>query len=553
MPMLDDFFSKLSTSVGGVSTDHLKMIFTLLASYPLALIYKRLPHNPNLKHLFSITVAIIILFEIFDLSSAFYVMLGGSLISYAIMSFVKGVWGPRLVFLYALGHLSINHIYRQLDRTTYDKYDSTGPQMVLVIKLTSFAFNIFDGRKPIKELTPYQRSKAITSMPSILEYLGYIFFFGGFMVGPAFEFMDYRQFTNMKLFRVDKNFIESDRTEKTKKDLHLKPLKLVDFHFNKKSDIGTDESARYYVPNGFIPAMSKLCFGIFFILCIVTFGNNYPMDWTLSEEFKNISFFNKLLYIQIASFCARLKYYIVWLLAEGACILSGLGFNGYDERGDAKWDRVSNIDIIAYETADNIKSLLDTWNINTNKWLRNYVYLRVTPPGKKPNFFSTIATFGTSAIWHGFYPGYYLTFVSGAFVQSIHRLLRRDIRPIFLTPKYSSLKPLYNFFGWLFTQTMINYIVIPFNILTLRNSLYVWKLLYFCGHVAIILINVAFWLGFNKVIVNIIDEGLKNKKGQVKKWKVERKEFDGEGKVAINETGIPLEVENGSIVLKKEE
>ncbi|CAB4445759.1 unnamed protein product [Rhizophagus irregularis] len=542
--MLDDFFSKLSTLAGGVSTDHLKMIFTLLASYPVALIYKRLPHNPNLKHLFSIIIAIIVLFEVFDLSNAFYVMLGGSLISYAIIYFVKGVWGPRLVFLYALGHLSINHIYRQFNHITYDKYDTTGPQMVLVIKLTSFAFNVFDGRRPNKELTPYQKSKAITSMPSILEYLGYIFFFGGFMVGPAFEFMDYRQFTNMEMFRVD---------EKTKNHLQLKPLKLVNEHFNKKSDNVTGGPIKYYVPNGMIPAMCKLGFGIFFILCIVTFGNNYSVDWALSEEFKNTSFFNKLIYIQIASFCARLKYYIVWLLAEGACILSGLGFNGYDDHGNAIWNRVTNVDIIAYETADNIKSLLDTWNMNTNKWLKNYVYLRVTPPGKKPNFFSTIATFGTSAIWHGFYPGYYLTFISGAFVQSVHRTLRRNIRPIFLTPKFSSLKPLYDFFGWLFTQTMIHYVVIPFNILSLRNTLTIWKSLYFCGHVAIILVNAAFWLGFNKVIANIVDEDLKKKKGQVKKWKVERKERDGEGKVAINETGIPLEFDNGSVCLEKEE
>lgn len=107
MPILDGFFSKLSTLTGGVSTDHLKMVFTLLASYPVALIYKRLPHNPNLKHWFSIIIAIIVLFEVFDLSSAFYEMLGGSLISYAIIYFIKGVWGPRLVFLYALGHLSI--------------------------------------------------------------------------------------------------------------------------------------------------------------------------------------------------------------------------------------------------------------------------------------------------------------------------------------------------------------------------------------------------------------------------------------------------------------
>lgn len=121
-------------------------------------------------------------------------------------------------------------------------------------------------------------------MPSILEYLGYIFFFGGFMVGPAFEFMDYRQFTNMEMFRVD---------EKTKNHLQLKPLQLVNEHFNKKSDNVTGGPIKYYVPNGMIPAMCKLGFGIFFILCIVTFGNNYSVDWALSEEFKNTSFFNK--------------------------------------------------------------------------------------------------------------------------------------------------------------------------------------------------------------------------------------------------------------------
>ncbi|RIA85160.1 MBOAT, membrane-bound O-acyltransferase family-domain-containing protein [Glomus cerebriforme] len=553
MSVLNDFFSKLSTLTGGAAVDHLKMVFTLLASYPLALVYKRLPpHNPNIKHLFSIAIAIIVLFGVFDLADAFYTMLISSLISYAIIYHVKGIWGPILVFLYALGHLSINHIYRQINRISYDRYDPTGPQMVLVIKLTSFAFNVFDGRRPSKELTPYQKSKAIPSMPSILEYLGYLFFFGGFMAGPAFEFMDYRQFTNMEMFRVDNDSIEPDQN-----NMHLKQLKLVNEYYNKNIPLkgnnnNTSRSFKYYVPNGSIPALSKLGFGIFFIICTMIFGNNYPVNWTLSEEFKAISLFDKLIYIQIASFCARFKYYIVWSIAEGACILSGLGFNGYDEHGNAKWNRVTNVDIVAYETADNIKTLLDSWNMNTNKWLKNYVYLRVTPPGKKPNFFSTFATFGTSAIWHGFYPGYYLTFISGAFVQSIHRTLRRNIRPIFLTPKFSSLKPLYNFLGWLLTQTVIHYIVIPFNILSFRNSLYVWKLLYFCGHIAIILVNVTFWLGFSKVIAQIVNVDVKTKREQVKKWKVERGDFD-EGKVAINETGVPLEVDNGSVGLEKEE
>ena len=120
-------------------------------------------------------------------------------------------------------------------------------------------------------------------MPSILEYLGYIFFFAGFLVGPAFEFMDYRQFTNMEMFRIDNN---SDSARGIKINRELKQLKLVKQYYNKSS-------IEYYVPNGFIPAMSKLSFSIFFILCLVTFGGNYPIDWTLSDEFKSISLLDK--------------------------------------------------------------------------------------------------------------------------------------------------------------------------------------------------------------------------------------------------------------------
>jgi len=67
----------------------------------------------------------------------------------------------------------------------------TGPQMVLTMKLTTFAKNVFDGRRKaevrvvlyvsgqllknsrIQELDKWQLSKRITKYPSILEFLGY--------------------------------------------------------------------------------------------------------------------------------------------------------------------------------------------------------------------------------------------------------------------------------------------------------------------------------------------------------------------------------------------
>jgi lysophospholipid acyltransferase len=90
-----------------------------------------------------------------------------------------------------------------------------------------------------------------------------------------------------------------------------------------------------------------------------------------------------------------------------------------------------NVSPWGVESAQNTRAYLGNWNINTNNWLRNYMYLRVTPRGKKPGFRASMATFVTSAFWHGFYPGYYLSFVLASFVQTVakstysHNLLSR--------------------------------------------------------------------------------------------------------------------------------
>jgi lysophospholipid acyltransferase len=51
------------------------------------------------------------------------------------------------------------------------------------------------------------------------------------------------------------------------------------------------------------------------------------------------------------------------------------------------------------ETPSNFKVLLDSWNMKTNVWLRECVYKRITPKGKKPGFWSSMVTFATSAFW----------------------------------------------------------------------------------------------------------------------------------------------------------
>lgn len=51
----------------------------------------------------------------------------------------------------------------------------------------------------------------------------------------------------------------------------------------------------------------------------------------------------------LATMLIRFKYYYAWMFADAICNNSGLGFNGYDERGHAQWDLTSNVDIYKFE------------------------------------------------------------------------------------------------------------------------------------------------------------------------------------------------------------
>ena len=103
--------------------------------------------------------------------------------------------------------------------------------------------------------------------------------------------------------------------------------------------------------------------------------------------------------MQACQFIARTKYYGIWTLTEGAAILTGFGFTGYTPSGKSTWHGAANLDVMNVEFAPNFKVLLDSWNMKTNTWLRECIYKRVTPKGKKPGFKSSMLTFGTSAFW----------------------------------------------------------------------------------------------------------------------------------------------------------
>ncbi len=71
--------------------------------------------------------------------------------------------------------------------------------MVLVMKLTAFSWSCYDGLRPEKNLSAYQKKFALQKMPKLVDFLGCVFFFPCFLIGPAFQFQDYEDFIEKRV------------------------------------------------------------------------------------------------------------------------------------------------------------------------------------------------------------------------------------------------------------------------------------------------------------------------------------------------------------------
>ena len=357
-------------------------------------------------------MALFYLVGLFDLWVGVRTLAIASTGTYAIARFLRGSpYMPWIGFVFVMGHMCANQIRRQLadDPSTVD---ITGAQMVLVMKLSAFCWNVADGLLPDDQLSDFQRDRRLRELPGLLDYAGFVLFFPALLTGPAFDYAEYRRWIDTTMFDVPAG-VDPSKKPPTRR--------------------------RRRIPRSGTPAMWKMAAGVAWILLFLGFSGRYAPSDLLGDGYLELGFLRRVFFMHMVGVTTRFKYYGVWSLAEGACILAGLGYNGVDPAtGRAAWDRLRNINPWGVETAQNSRAYLENWNIKTNTWLRNYVYLRVTPRGRKPGFRASLATFVTSAFWHGLYPGYYLSFVLASLIQtaakSACRLSPRTRPGTMLTP-----------------------------------------------------------------------------------------------------------------------
>ncbi|KAM4693498.1 lysophospholipid acyltransferase 2 [Discoglossus pictus] len=375
-------------------------------------------------------------------------------ISYYIM-IVAGVENMhKYCFVFALGYLTLCQIAR-VYIFDYGQYsaDFSGPLMIITQKITSLAFEVRDGifRKE-EELTPSQRSLAVRRMPSLLEYLSYNCNFMGILAGPLCSYKDYITFIEGRSYQLKQS--EANGKEDTK--------------YEQK-----EPSPNAVVVHKVIVCAVSLAF-------YMTATRILSVEYNIDENFQETSSVpTRIIYLYLSLLSSRPKYYFAWTLADAINNAAGFGFQGYDKNGKENWDLVSNLNIKNIESSTSFKMFIDNWNIQTALWLKRVCYERAT-------INPTVQTFLLSAMWHGVYPGYYLTFFTGGVMTFAARNVRSNVRHHFLHS--SELKLFYDVITWITTQVAISYTVAPFVLLSVRPSLQFYSSWYYCLHIVCILV-----------------------------------------------------------------
>lgn len=402
-----------------IHLDQLYYIVCLLLCIPLSYNYRLLPGIRHVIHLYSIITIMLLCSLVFSRLSILYSLIPSVLvwgIGYCVHRNleIKRVYGTGIcVFVWSMlfVYLSYFHINRMYLYWMQATIDETTVQMIITMKLTTF----------ITDYTTHtsENPENPKDYPELLHFLGFMYFIPSYFVGPTLTLDEYTSYVD-HLERVNPNDASS---EDTKCQLHLLSTKTT-----------------------------------VLLLCAMLGLMMFSPFYMTTSAFAAYKFLDKLKYLFISMLLVRCKYYFAWSLAEMSYIISSCSqFVSHKGR---------NVHILDVELPHNTHQILNSWNICTNMWLKTTVYEKV-----KPAYGSTTAIIATnvvSAFWHGFYPGYYITFLFGGFSTMLGRMWRRNIsHGIFGATQNELVTKLYNYAKIPMMLSLVNFFGLPFQIYSL--------------------------------------------------------------------------------------
>ncbi|XP_067645316.1 lysophospholipid acyltransferase 5 [Eurosta solidaginis] len=413
---------KLAHSFGATEAA-LRLLISIFAGYGIAFFYRRtIMHQPDklIHHFYFATCGLVLC--LFNFGYATCHSLIAVTITYVLARLLRS--SPRelitINFIFHMGYLLVGYYH-----TESNEYDIlwTMPHCVLVLRLIGFGFDITDGLKEREQLSKEQQENAISELPTPLELVAFAYFPCAFLIGPQFAYRRYQRFVDGE-FRQYKGGVEA--------------------------------------------GLKRLCTGLVYLVIRQIGAPYFPDEYFVSDEYPKAPFFWRLVYMGVWAKLALYKYVACWLMTEGALMCLGISYAGKKENGDNDWSGCTNVNVFILETGYTMQHYVQSFNVNTNQWVSQYVYKRLRFLNNRS--ISYAAALGFLAVWHGFHSGYYMAFFNEYITVTVEKqfasvwsksnidIYANIISPPFVYPvlKYFMQK-LYDLFyiGWCMTPFML--------------------------------------------------------------------------------------------------
>ncbi|KAM4663889.1 protein-serine O-palmitoleoyltransferase porcupine isoform 2-T3 [Discoglossus pictus] len=341
----------------------LEQIWVLLIMCLGCRVLWRLALPSHIKHLSTMAGGFFCLYHFFQLQMIWVVLL--SLLCYLVLflcrhSRHRGVLLSITILIYLL--MGEMHM---VDTISWHKM--RGAQMIVAMKAISLGFDVDRGE--------------VRSIPSPVEFMGYVYFVGTVIFGPWISFNSYvqavkgRSMTISWFWRVCRSLV-------------LCLLCLL---------MSTCVSP-YLFPY-FIPIYGERLL-----------RKGPVVRWLRAYE--NTSSFH-------------FSNYFVGFLSEVTAVLSGVGFT--EEKENIKWDMTVSRPL-SVELPRSMVEVVTNWNLPMSRWLHTYVFKSALRLG---TFHAIIVTYAASALLHGLSFHLAAVLLSLGFITYVEHVLRKRLAEIF--------------------------------------------------------------------------------------------------------------------------
>jgi D-alanyl-lipoteichoic acid acyltransferase DltB (MBOAT superfamily) len=342
------------------------------------------------KKVFCLAAGLTINFYVFGISAL--ASLSQNILSYTTMVLLPTKYQHVAVFFTSALVLALAQLHKQIYTPGVNGLDVPMNLMFNFCRVTSLVCAVSDGVKLKTNgeqdcgLKTREKKFAITEgIPPLLDFWAYMYFCGGCISGPWFEFKDFQQYM--------------------RHEAHYRTI-----------------------PSTVLATLKRVCMIAVLIVLSVIMSQFFDEHYLKTPQFKASTFISKILYLVGVLVMTMSTYCIGFCFMECGMIASGISYNGNDDH-----DRIKSVSIRGLLVSTQVKGFLASWNISVHEWLKYYVYVRMLGKGKSQAF-AAFTAFMVSAIWHGFYPGFYSFFIGAFLLDYQNKLAANFIKPLSWAP-----------------------------------------------------------------------------------------------------------------------